>query len=270
MSIKLIAIDIDGTLLNSKKVITPRVNEAIQKARQLGVYIVLCTGRPLPGVQQQLKELNLINDRDFVITYNGSLVQRTGDGHSYAHFTLGYSDLEEVANQVKNHPIHFHAIDQEVIHVTTEDIGEYSYHEQRLVNMPISHKPQEEIDKNIEFTKMMFVEKAELLEPFIAQLPTKFTEKYTLLRSAPYYLEILHKDASKGKAVAKLADLLELTPDEIMCLGDNENDLDMITYAGIGVAMGNAVETVKNVADFITTTNDEDGVAIAIEKYVLA
>ncbi|MGY3724281.1 hypothetical protein SAMN05421767_12310 [Granulicatella balaenopterae] len=270
MSIKLIAIDIDGTLLNSERMITPRVNEAIQKARQQGVYVVLCTGRPLPGVQDQLQELDLINDRDFVVTYNGSLVQRTGDGHTYCHFTLDYSDLEEVAKQAKHHPIHFHAIDQEVIHVTTEDIGEYSYHEHQLVNMPISHKPQEEIDPTSEFTKMMFVEKAELLEPFIAQLPTSFTEKYTLLRSAPYYLEVLNKDASKGKAVAKLAEILGLTSDEIMCLGDNENDMDMITYAGMGVAMGNAVESVKKVANFITATNDEDGVAVAIEKFVLS
>ncbi|MFS1192878.1 HAD-IIB family hydrolase, partial [Enterococcus lactis] len=96
-----------------------------------------------------------------------------------------------------------------------------------------------------------------------------FTEKYTTVKSTPFYYEIMNKNASKGNALAKLADHLGLNKDEVMAIGDNENDLSMIDYAGIGVAMGNATENVKTIADVHTTSNDEDGVAQIIEKMVL-
>ena len=96
MSIKLVAIDIDGTLLNSQHKITPRVKEALQKANEQGVRIVLCTGRPLPGVKEQLDELALYGENDFVITYNGSLVQATKDNAIISRYTLSYEDFLEI------------------------------------------------------------------------------------------------------------------------------------------------------------------------------
>lgn len=269
MSIQLIAIDIDGTLLSPDKTISPRVHQAIQDAKAKGVYVVLCTGRPLPGVTAYLEELNLVNDRDFVITYNGSLVQKTADGHTLAHFTLAYEDLEKVASYGDSLNIHYHAIDQEAIYVPTKDVGIYSLHEQELVGMPIRHLPLDQIPKDIEFTKMMFIDDAALLDQLLLEVPKEFASDYTLLRSQPFYLEVLNPLASKGKAVAALAEQLELTPDQVMCIGDNENDMDMIEYAGIGVAMGNAVDSVKAIADYITESDANDGVAVAIERFVL-
>lgn len=269
MSIKLIAIDIDGTLINSNHEITPRVHDALTKAKAQGVYVVLCTGRPLPGVEGYLQELDLINDRDFVITYNGSLVQRTGNGEVLASFSLTMDDLHQVADFATADNIHFHAIDDKNIYVVTPDIGKYSYFEQKLVGMPIVHEPIESLAPDKTFSKMMFVEEEEDLNRLLTHLPDDFKNSHNIVRSMPFYLEVLHPQASKGHAIDKLAQHLGLTPDEVMCIGDQENDRSMFEYAGTRVAMGNAVDTIKEMATFITTTNDEDGVGVAVEKLVL-
>ena len=116
---------------------------------------------------------------------------------------------------------------------------------------------------------MMMIDEPEVLDPAIAKLPLHFTEKYTTVKSTPFYYEIMNKNASKGNALAKLADHLGLNKDEVMAIGDNENDLTMLEYAGIGVAMKNAIPIVKEVADVETASNDEDGVALVVEQYVL-
>ena len=267
--IKLIAIDIDGTLINSKHEITPRVHAALTKAKEQGVYVVLCTGRPLPGVQGYLKELNLINDRDFVVTYNGSLVQKTGTGESLVRFGMTMDDLKLMDDYHQQYGVHYHAIDEKNIYVTTPDIGKYSYMERDLVGMPIVQQPLDQFDPNATFSKMMFVDEPEILENLIPNLSDSFKENHNIVRSMPVYLEVLHPQASKGHAVAKLAELLGLDASEVMCIGDQGNDKDMIEYAGMGVAMGNAIDEIKALANFITTTCDEDGVAVAVETHVL-
>jgi hypothetical protein len=100
-------------------------------------------------------------------------------------------------------------------------------------------------------------------------LPKELYEKYTIVRSAPYFLEFLNKKSNKGEAVKALANHLGIKQEEVMCIGDAPNDLHMIAYAGLGVAMENAFDEVKEVANFITSSNDESGVAKAIEKFVL-
>lgn len=269
MAIKLIAIDIDGTLINSRKELTPRVKAALNAASQQGVYVVICTGRPYPGVEPLLKGLNLINDHDYVVTYNGTLVQQTGTKKALVRFAMTHEDLERVNTNATTYNVHYHATDEEAIYVPTPTIGKYSIHESELVGMPIIHQLYKDIPSDKEFIKMMYVDEPDILATLIDNLSDTFKSQYQLFRSAPYYLEVIHPKAGKGNAVKLLAQELQLSSDEVMCIGDQENDRDMIEYAGLGVAMGNAVEEVKSIADFITTTNDEDGVAVAVEKFVL-
>jgi hypothetical protein len=115
----------------------------------------------------------------------------------------------------------------------------------------------------------MMIDEPAILDKAIARIPADVKEKYTVLKSAPYFLEILDKRVNKGTGVKALADTLGIQPKEIMTLGDQENDIAMIEYAGMGVAMENAIPAVKEVANFVTKSNLEDGVAYAIEKFVL-
>ncbi|HFU5873521.1 sugar-phosphatase [Enterococcus faecium] len=269
MSIKLVAIDIDGTLLNEKREVTKEVKEAIAAAVAKGVSIVLCTGRPLPGVQEQLNELNLFQDNDYVITYNGALVQQTKSGKIIARHGLTHEDFLEIEVMARRVGSHLHSIDDKAIYTPNRDISAYTIHEASLVKMPLKYRTPEEMTPDMNIVKMMMIDEPEILDAAIAHLPQTFRDKYTTVKSAPYYFEVLNKEASKGAAVANLAQHLGIDQDEIMAIGDNENDLSMIEYAGLGVAMGNAVSLVKEAANVITSSNDEHGVAEAIKKYVL-
>lgn len=269
MSIKLVAIDIDGTLLNEKREITNEVKKTISAAISKGIVIVLCTGRPLPGVQDQLNELDLFQDNDHVITYNGALVQQTKSGKIISHHGLSHEDFLEIEVMARRIGSHLHSIDDKAIYTSNRDISVYTIQEASLVKMPLKYRTPEEMTPEINLVKMMMIDEPEILDAAIARLPKSFREKYTTVKSAPYYFEVLNKNASKGAAVAKLSQYLGIKQEEIMAIGDNENDLSMIEYAGLGVAMGNAIPLVKKTAHVVTTTNDEHGVAEAIKKYVM-
>lgn len=270
MSIKLVAIDIDGTLLNSKNEITPRVKAALQQANQQGTYIVLCTGRPLPGVAQQLNELGLYGDNDYVITYNGSLVQATKSKKIISSYSLTYDDFLLIEMQARKVGVHLHTVDDAAIYTANRDIGKYTIYEASMVNMPVKYRTVDEMSPDMTIIKMMMIDEPEILDPAIEKLPANFSEKFTTVKSAPFYFEIMNKNASKGNALAKLTEYLGLQPDEVMAIGDNENDLSMIEYAGTGVAMENATENVKKAANVHTASNDKDGVAEVVERFVLS
>ena len=260
MAIKLIAIDMDGTLLLPDHTISPAVKAAIAAARERGVNVVLTTGRPYTGVHSYLKELHMEQPGDYCITYNGALVQKAGDGSTVAQTALSYDDyrfLEQLSREVGSH---FHAL----------DISYYTVHESYVATIPLVFCEAEKMDPEIQLLKVMMIDEPAILDKAIARIPAEVKEKYTVLKSAPYFLEILDKRVNKGTGVKSLADALGIKPEEIMAIGDQENDIAMIEFAGVGVAMDNAIPAVKEAANFITKSNLEDGVAFAIEKYVLA
>ena len=115
----------------------------------------------------------------------------------------------------------------------------------------------------------MMVEEPEILQEAINNLPEYLYEKYTIVRSAPFFLEFLNKEVNKGVGVEALANSLGIKREEVICMGDAGNDEHMIRYSGFGVAMGNAFEEIKAVADFVTKSNNEDGVAYVIDQFVL-
>ena len=115
----------------------------------------------------------------------------------------------------------------------------------------------------------MFVDDEIILDKVITKISKDIRDKYTIIRSAPYYLEFLHKDVNKGVGMSKVAEKLNISQEEVICMGDAENDLHMLQYAGLSIAMGNADDNIKNMADYVTLSNEEGGVAHAIRKFVL-
>lgn len=269
MAIKLIAIDMDGTLLNPQHQISPRVKQAIQAARDKGVAIVLATGRPFVGVQRYLMELDLLEEGQYCITNNGALVQKTTNGESVAEVALTFDDYLYFEKLARELGVHFQALTKSLLFTANKDISEYTIHEASLTGIPLRYRTVDEMDRSLTFPKVMMIDPPEVLDAAIARLPQEARDNYTILKSSPYYLEILNKKVNKGAGVKALADTLGLTADEVMTLGDQENDIAMIEFAGTGVAMGNAIDSVKAIAQYVTKTNMEDGVAHAIEKFVL-
>lgn len=264
---KLIAVDMDGTLLNEQKEITNRCRQAVVELKKKGKKFVLATGRPIHGVMRYLEKLNLFDENDYVITYNGALVQSTKTKHIIFDKPLSldaYRELYELSLLLK---VNIHALTER--NVLTPRKSRYTELEAEINQMPILVGPVDGVDPSAVIVKVMFVDEAELLDAALTKLPDWVKEKYTVLRSAPYFLEFLDKSVNKGVGVSVVARQLGLKREEIICVGDAGNDLDMIRYAGLGVAMGNAFDEIKSAADYVTHSNEEDGVAHVIEKFML-
>lgn len=268
MSIKLVAVDIDGTLVNSQREITPQVYEAVQEAKAAGVKVVITTGRPIAGVTKLLADLKLNEADNYVITFNGGLVQETSTGQELVKETLTYADYLEIEHLARKLGVHMHAITKDGIYTANRNIGKYTVHEATLVNMPIFYRtPEEMTDKEI--VKIMFIDEPEVLDAAIAQIPASFADKYTLVKSQPFYLEVVNKAVSKGNAIRHLAEKLGITMADTMAIGDEENDRAMLEVVGHPVVMANGNPELKKIAKHITKSNDESGVAYAIREWVL-
>lgn len=269
MAIKLVTIDIDGTLLNSERKVTPEVKAAIKKCTENDVNIVLATGRPTIGVLDLIKELELDNEHGFMITYNGAMIQNAGTEEVLIQHPLSHEDYLDVELLSRKLDVHFHAQDYSTMYTANKDISEYTVHEAFLTGIPLVYRPVSEMTSETTIIKAMMIDHEEKLNEAIKNMPTDFSNRFAMVKSMPFYLEVLNKNATKGIAVTELANHLNITLDEVMAIGDNENDLSMLEAAGIGVAMGNAVLAAKEAADRITKTNDEHGVAYALEEWVL-
>lgn len=269
MAIELIAIDMDGTLLNTQHEITPRVKQAIDAARAKGVCVVLATGRPYIGIRRYLRELNMENSGDYCISNNGALVQKAATGECILQETLNFEDYLYFEALSREMGVSFQAFDFETLYTANKDISKYTLHEVFITGIPLKYRAVEEMDPKLRFPKVMMIDEPEKLDRALEMMPTEAFERFTIMKSAPFYLEILSKRVDKGTGVKMLADHLGIAQENVMALGDQGNDIAMVNYAGVGVAMGNAIPELKEIAQFVTGTNIEDGVALAIEKYVL-
>ncbi|WP_387463929.1 sugar-phosphatase [Photorhabdus sp. RM323S] len=268
MSIKLIAIDLDGTLLNEGHQITPPVKQAIYQAKKQGVHIVLASGRPFTGIQRYLQELELDEINSYCISNNGSVVHQAYNGEHLLENLLDFKDYLFFESLSREIGVHLHALEFNKIYTANRDISPYTVREAFLTDTPLIYCPVNEMNSEMHFTKLMMIDHPNILSDAINFIPAEAHKHYTLIQSSPYFLEILSKEVNKGTAVKTIADHLGITRDKIMCIGDHNNDLAMIEFAAVGVAMGNAEQGVKDIAQFITTTNEQDGVAIAINKFL--
>lgn len=265
---KLIAIDMDGTLLREDKSVSERTKNAIKLAKEKGVYVVIATGRPIDGVSRYLEELDMLGENDYVLSYNGGLVLKTKSREVVSKTVLTGADLHYLHNLSKELGVNIHAF-SEVHGLMTPKNSKYTEVEANINGIKITINDYSDIEDDHSIIKVMMIDEPEVLQKAIDNLPKEVYEKYTVVRSAPFFLEFLNKKVNKGTGVELLAKHLNIKQEEIMTFGDAGNDLDMIVYAGMGVAMANAFDEVKEAANYITDSNENDGVAKAIEKFVL-
>lgn len=266
--IKLIAIDIDGTLLNEENILAQETIDAVTEARKQGIKVVLCTGRPLTGVKPYLKALNISGKDEYAITFNGAQVQ-DADANIIEKFDLDHQDFVELEKLSHELNTNFQIETTDFIYSTNRDISPYSVMESYLVNMPIKVRTPEEITEDIEIVKAMLIADPDVVAKAIPAVPERFLDHLSMVRSEPVFIEFMNQKASKGAALSKLASRLGFTADNVMAIGDQGNDISMVTYAGLGVAMGNAADDLKAVANKETKTNKENGVAYAIRNFAL-
>ncbi|WP_283587473.1 sugar-phosphatase [Limosilactobacillus viscerum] len=271
MAIKMVAIDIDGTLINDNREITPKTVAAIKKASEQGVKIVLCTGRPMTGVSAYLDQLGLNNrDDEYVVSFNGGLAQTTSK-KVMVNYSISFNDYADWVNYCLKEGVHSQIETRDYIYTTNQDLSPYTIYESELVSMPVRYRSMDEMARTRDqyvVIKAMMVDTKEVIDRAWKDLPQEMADRFSIVRSEDFYLEFMHKSASKGQALNRLCDELGITANEVMALGNAQNDDSMIEFAGTGVAMGNSVPGTRQIADDITADNNHDGVAAAIEKYV--
>ncbi|WP_155963855.1 Cof-type HAD-IIB family hydrolase [Streptococcus ruminantium] len=269
--IKLIALDMDGTLLNEKKELMQPQIEAIHKAVELGVTVVLCTGRPLIGVKPFIKQLDFDTKNEFIIVNNGCSTHSTRDWSLIDWDELTPDDLDHLSSFTNSDDVQLSLFDEAEYFVLAEKANKIVRMDAQIVGMsPSAIDLTEAKSGKYRFFQAMFVGEKEAIDQFEAAYNPLLSQKYSTVRSQDYLLEILPNGASKASGLQKLANRLGILPEEIMAVGDANNDLEMIEFAGLGIAMGNANDEVKAIAQDITDTNDNNGVAKAIKKHILS
>lgn len=268
--IKLLALDMDGTLLNSQKQLTEPQIEAIHRAVESGVKLVLCTGRMLTGVKPYFDQLGLDAENEYVIVNNGCSTHQTSDWKLIDWAELSPDDIRYLTTFIPESEMQLTLFDEEHYYVLDDEPNEYSRADANLVFVePTILSMEEATNQSRHLFQAMFVGTKEATEAFETKHAATLNQHFDAVRSQDVLLEILPTGTNKASALKKLAEHLQILPEEIMAMGDANNDIEMLEFAGLSIAMGNANDHVKSLADDITDTNDQDGVAKAIYRHIL-
>ena len=259
---KIFFFDLDGTLLTTKKDISPRTMDALKKFTDAGNYFCINTGRAIDSAKAVYRGLGLNFQGSFLCGCNGTEIYSV-DEEKYVYKTGVPLELVPVImDMAKEHDMHCHTYND--THIVTAMNGECMEYYRRVIKTPLLVTDDVVKELTSPPPKMIAIELHDKVkqENFRKALDEVVGDKLTLLYSSPYYLEIFPKEAGKGNAVKRLADILGVPIENTYAAGDEENDIPMLEQAGIGVATGHATKKLKEVAD-IVTENDNNGSAVA-------
>ncbi len=268
MKYKIIVLDIDGTLTNSKKEITPRTKAALQAAMERGVTVVIASGRPTPGIRHIADAIELGKYGGYVLSFNGGVITNYKTKEVIFEKTLPDGIVPLLYEESKKAGFAIVSYLDDVIITETPD-NQYIDIEAYINKMQVVKVDDFVGTLRSPVTKCLMVGDPEKLVVEEERLKKKLGDRLNIYRSEPFFLEIMPQNIDKAYSLEKLLKYLNLTKEEMIACGDGFNDRSMIEYAGLGVAMCNAQPAVKEVADLVTLTNDEDGVALVVEDYLL-
>ena len=268
MKYQVLVLDLDGTLTNSKKEISAPTKQALLEIQEAGKTVVLASGRPINGVAPLAKELKMDCFGGYMLSFNGARITKCSTGEIIYNRTLSPEIIKPVYDYVKTFP------GLDIISYTDTQIlsgikpNKYVEIESRINSMEVV--PVEDFPAVLNFpvNKLLITGEPEILETLIAPLQKQYHGLLNIYRSEPFFLEIMPRNIDKAQSLQKLLNSIGLTADAMICCGDGYNDLSMIEYAGLPVAMENAQPIIKESADFITRSNDEDGILHVINLFM--
>lgn len=263
MKYKLIAVDMDGTLLNSKGEITEKTMAAIRNAVDQGIILVISTGRPIQGVE---KYNGLLDLRGPVITYNGAMIVDAPTREVLFRQELSRDDAKRIWELGRKYDTTMCIWSNNQLYSNQWNDKIHDYKKLSGVE-PILIKDFDTLSEQ-GITKILWYDEVKRVGEFLNELSPEMFSEVSYCTSKPSFLEFFSSKVSKSVALEKIGEIYNITREEMIAIGDGLNDLGMIQYAGLGVAMGNAEEEVKKHAQLVTKTNDEEGVRVVIEKYL--
>lgn len=278
MSRKVIIMDVDGTLTNSKKVVTPKTKEALMKAQEAGAKVILASGRPTSGLVDLAKELELAKYNGLLVSYNGSKVIDCKTNEVLFNQAMSVEEGKAVLNHMKN----FNRVRPMI------DKGEYMYvndvfdnfidfnggpfnvmkYEARGGKYKLCEKDDLAEFVDYELNKILTFADPDYLKENYEAMMEPFKDTLNCVFTAPFYFEFTAQGIDKAKALDTVLKPMGYTQEDMIAFGDGQNDATMLQYAGTGVAMANAVDSLKAIANEITLSNDEDGIAVSLYKHI--
>ena len=270
MKYKLLVLDVDGTLLNDEREISKRTLAALLKVQQMGVRIVLASGRPTYGLMPLAKTLELGNYGGFVLSYNGCQIIKAQNGEILFERRINPEMLPYLEKKARKNGFAIFTYHNDTL-ITDIPDNEYIKNEALLNNLKIIK--EDEFSTAIDFAPckcMLVSDKEEALIELEQHWEKRLAGTLDAFRSEPYFLEVVPCGVNKANTLGALLEHLGVTREEVIAVGDGVCDVTMLQLAGMGVAMGHSQDSVKVCADYVTASNEEDGVALAVEKLILA
>lgn len=267
MDYQMLVLDIDGTLTNSEKKITEETSKALIGIQEKGFKVVLASGRPTPGIEALADQLQLAKYENYILSYNGAKVINCKTKEVIYQKVLPQEMIADLYKEALSNGVGIITYENDCIIAGTK-VDEYIEIESKINGIPIK-----EVDNFSEYVTFDVNKCLMTGDPGrLATLETKLKQKYNgainIFRSEPYFLELMPQNIDKAHTLLKLLSSLGLTSEQMICCGDGFNDITMIECAGLGVAMANAQELVKDACDYITLSNDEDGILHVIRKFL--
>lgn len=277
MNLEAIVLDIDGTLITSDHVISPKTKEILLKAQEQGITVVLASGRPTPGMVDLAKQLDLHNHHGLIISYNGATVVDIQEDKVLYDRKLELQDAKDILEHLKKFDVVPLVEQGRYLCVNTAFVepfdidgrfGSIIEHEKTIADILI--KEVGDLANYIhEAPRKILVGGApDLLQEIHEEMRAPFEDELSVMFSAAHYFEFMSQGTNKGVALNEVLKILNIKKENTIAFGDGNNDEDLIKFAGTGVAMGNAVDSLKAVADIITSTNDEDGIYEVLKNYI--
>ena len=265
MVFRLIALDIDGTLTNSKKTISEKTREQLIKYQKNGGTIVLASGRPTQGILPYAAALRLKEFGGYILFCNGAGIIECATGNVIYQDKLPLEYIPQIYDMIKDYPVGINTYRGDKI-LAGNQINKYTEIEARINRMELCFTDSFVEDVNFDISKCLLHGEPEVINELEKILGEKFGKELGIFRSEPFFLEIVPRGIDKASSLGRLLKTLSLHKDQCIAFGDGFNDISMLKYAGLGVAMSNASDTVKNSADYVAGSNDDDGIAVLLSE----
>lgn len=274
--IRAILLDIDGTLTNDRKEITPKTREALLKAQENGIRLALASGRPDQGLVKYAKILEMEKHHGIFVCYNGAKVMDCESGEVYFNQAMSIEEAKAVLEHMKKFKVSPIVAKGEYMYTNDvysgflkrngDPINIIEY-ESRSNGYLLAEKRDLAAFVDFPVEKILNAGEPDYMKDHYEEMMEPFRDTLSCMFTSPVYFEFTARGVDKAKAIDTAFRKMGYEPSELMAFGDAQNDLSMLKYAGIGVAMGNAVEEVREVADYITLSNNDDGIAAALTAY---
>lgn len=268
MAYEVIVLDLDGTLTNSQKQITKKTREALFQIQEDGIKVVLASGRPTAGILKLADELQLNHYGGYILSFNGAKIINYETKETVYNAVLPKELLPSIYQTAVKFDVGILTYKEDMI-LLGNGIDKYNELESKINGIPMRETKDFVKEITFDINKCLLTGDPDRMPDVESHYKEQFGDLLNIYRSESFFLEIMPPNIDKAYSLSRLLKHMGITRKQMICCGDGFNDLSMVQYAGLGVAMANAQDVVKEAADFITASNDEDGIAHVIERFIL-